>query len=413
VTRSASSTPSDLARSPSQFRRLKRRKAALALALTAPLLAFVVVNFLVPIVLVLAKSVDDREIGTILPRTRAALASWDGVDPPPAAAPSALATDLTEAYRTQRLYPAAKRLNSARSGFQALLLKTARQLDEASAGSVPSLPAIDDRWNDPAYWRILKRAGQPLTLTYLLAAFDLTIDDSGALARVPPPQRIFNDIWGRTLWMATVVTALCLLLGYPLAYGLAQLPPKHSNLLMVFVLLPFWTAALVRATAWLVLLQSQGIVNDLGVWLGLWTERVPLIHNRLGVYVTVTHVLLPFMVLPLYAIMRRIPPGYLRAALSLGASPLRVFARVYWPLTLPGVAAGALLTFILAIGFYVIPAIVGGPTDQMVSYYIAFYASESLNWGAATALSTILLIFQAAFFVALNATFGLSRLTMR
>jgi putative spermidine/putrescine transport system permease protein len=377
------------------------------------LLVFVIANFLVPIALVLYKSVDDREIGTILPRTRQAVASWDGTALPPAPVFAALSADVTEAYRAQTLYPAAKRLNSARSGFQALLLKTARQLSGATGGPAPALPDIDERWADPAYWRILKRTAQPLTLTYLLAAFDLTVDDAGGLARVPVQQRVFNDIWLRTLGMATIVTTICVLLGYPLAYSLAQLPPRRSSLLMIFVLLPFWTAALVRTTAWLVLLQNHGVVNDLGVWLGLWSERLPLIHNRLGVYITVTHVLLPFMVLPLYAIMKRIPAGYLRAALSLGATPLRAFLQVYLPLTIHGVAAGALLTFILAIGFYVIPAIVGGPRDQMVSYYIAFYASESLNWGAAAALSTILLLLQGVFFVILNATFGLSRLKIR
>jgi putative spermidine/putrescine transport system permease protein len=384
----------------------------MAMTLTAPLLLFVVVNFLVPIALVLGKSVDDREIGTILPRSRTALAAWDGAGLPPPPAFAALAADVTEAYQAQRLYPAAKRLNSARSGFQALLLKTARQLSAAGSAAL-ALPAVDERWADPAYWRVLKRTAQPLTLTYLLATFDLTIDDTGQLAQVPVQQRVFNDIWLRTLWMAAVVTALCVLLGYPLAYGLAQLPPSRSTLLMIFVLLPFWTSALVRATAWLVLLQNHGVVNDLGIGLGLWSQRVALIHNRMGVYVTVTHVLLPFMVLPLYAIMKRVPVGYHRAALSLGATPFRAFLRVYLPLTIHGVAAGALLTFILAIGFYVIPAIVGGPSDQMVSYYIAFYASESLNWGAAAALSTVLLFFQAVFFVILNATFGLSRLTMR
>ena len=179
---------------------------------------------------------------------------------------------------------------------------------------------------------------------------------------------------------------------------------------MIVVLIPFWTALLVRTTAWIVLLQNEGVVNDLGLFLGLWSERVQLIHNRLGVYVAMSHILLPFMVLPLYAIMRRIPPGLMRAAKSLGANPLVAFIEVYWPQTRHGVGAGALFVYILAVGFYVTPALVGGAGDQMISWFIAFYASESLNWGAAAALSAMLLIFKGALYCVVNVAFGLRKM---
>jgi putative spermidine/putrescine transport system permease protein len=187
-------------------------------------------------------------------------------------------------------------------------------------------------------------------------------------------------------------------------------PSRVGNLLLILVLLPFWTSLLARTTAWLVLLQDQGVVNGLGLSLGLWSHRLQLIHNRLGVYVTMCHILLPYMVLPLYGIMRRIPRSYLRAAMACGANPIVTFWRVYAPLTKHGVGSGCVLVFILAIGFYVTPALVGGRNDQMISYYIAFYTNEVLNWGAAAALSVALLVFTGAVFWALKAIFGLERL---
>jgi putative spermidine/putrescine transport system permease protein len=168
--------------------------------------------------------------------------------------------------------------------------------------------------------------------------------------------------------------------------------PVTANLLMILVLLPFWTSLLVRTTAWIVLLQNEGIVNQALLFLRLIDHPVRLIYNRFGVYVAMTHVLLPFMVLPLYGVMHAIKPVYMRAALSLGARPSVAFARVYLPLTLPGVGAGCLLVFILALGYYITPALVGGAADQMISYFIAFYTTDTVNWGMASALGAVLLV---------------------
>src|SRR5262249_16779054 len=172
---------------------------------------------------------------------------------------------------------------------------------------------------------------------------------------------------------------------------LATARERVANLLMILVLLPFWTAVLVRTAAWLVILQREGMVNGLLRRLGVITEPLSLIHNRTGVYIAMTYVLLPFMILRIYGVRKGVWPVAVRAALSLGARPLVAFRRVYLPQTLPGVSAGCLLVFILAIGYYVTPALVGGADDQMISYFIAFYTNQTLNWGMAAALGVILL----------------------
>ncbi|MDE1950768.1 MAG: ABC transporter permease, partial [Burkholderiales bacterium] len=201
----------------------------------------------------------------------------------------------------------------------------------------------------------------------------------------------YIEVFGRTLWVSFLVTFFCLAIGYPLAYWLTRLPAKTGNLMMVLVLLPFWTSLLVRTTAWIVLLQKEGLVNSLLMKLGLIQQPLELIFNRFGVVTAMTHILLPFMILPMVSVMRQIPPSYVRAARSLGASPFTAFRRVYLPQSMPGVSAGVLLVFILAIGFYITPVLVGGAGDQMMSYFIADHLTRSLNWGLASALGGLLL----------------------
>lgn len=397
-----------------QLRRHERGKQMIALALVAPLFLYLAVNFVIPVAVVLFKSVDDREVTTILHRTTEAISAWDGTNLPGNAVFAALVADLREARAARTLFVAAKRLNSARSGFQALLGRTGRKLAkiEKVDTAKDTLIRMDKRWGQQAYWSVIKRSSKPYTFVYLLSAFDLTIDENGDVVQVPERLRVFNAIWLRTFWMGFVITLLCVVMGYPLAYVMASVSPGARNILMILVLIPFWTALLVRTTAWIVLLQNQGVINDLGLFLNLWSERVQLIHNRMGVYVAMTHILLPFMVLPLYAIMRRIPPAHMRAAKSLGATPLIAFLKVYWPQTRHGVGAGALFVYILAVGFYVTPALVGGPNDQMISWFIAFYANESLNWGAAAALSTMLLLFKGVLYYLVNVAFRLGKMKL-
>jgi putative spermidine/putrescine transport system permease protein len=207
---------------------------------------------------------------------------------------------------------------------------------------------------------------------------------------------------------------ICLLLGYPLAYWIATAPPATARRLMLLVLLPFWTSLLVRTTAWVVVLQSGGVVNSLLGWLGLVdpTHPIELIHNRIGVLIAMTHILLPFMVLPIFSVMKSIPPNYMRAAASLGAPPLSAFLRVYLPLSLPGVSAGGLLVFILALGYYITPALVGGAQDQMLSYFIAYFASQVTNWGMAAALSATLLVLVLILYAVYHRIVGIDKLRM-
>jgi putative spermidine/putrescine transport system permease protein len=397
-----------------RLRAAGRRQRIVALVLVAPLVLFLLINFVVPVGYLLFRSVDDRAAVTVLPRTVAEMHGWDGVGLPSDAVFVALAADLRDAQAARTLSAAAIRLSSDRPGFQALLAKTARAVSSAPGPFTrTTFLEIDGRWGEREYWLAVKRASATLTPTYLLAVFDLQLDDRGHIAPVPESRRLFNQVWLRTLWIASVVTVACVVLGYPLAYFLAHARPRVAAVLMIFVLLPFWTSLLVRTIAWLALLQTHGVVNDLALYLHLASERTQLIHNRLGVYVSMSHVLVPYMVLPIYSVMRRIPPTYVRAASSLGANPVQVFVRVYLPLTLHGLGAGAALVFILAVGFYVTPALVGGPNDQMISYFIAYYTNESLNWNAAAALSVVLLGFTVSLFVAFSRLVGLDRLAVR
>lgn len=373
--------------------RVHRRHTARALLLVAPLLAFLLLTFLAPIGRMLYRAVEDPEFGAVLPRTAAILRAWDGSGPPPEAAFDALASEMPAAFEARTLAAVAQRLNHDVSGFRSLMLRTARRLPDAAGPSARDiLTGLDARWGEPATWAAMRRAAFPLTDFYLLTAVDLDRDKHGAIVRVPEREAVFVDVLVRTLWIGFLVTAACLILGYPVAYLLATLPARSSNLLMILVLLPFWTSLLVRTSAWVVVLQNEGILNGLLLGLGIVEAPIQMIFNRFGVLVAMTHVLLPFMVLPLYSVMRGISPSYLRAAESLGAPPWTAFLRVYVPQTLPGVTAGCLLVFILALGYYITPALVGGAADQMVSYFIAFYTNRTVNWGLAAALATLLLV---------------------
>ncbi len=210
--------------------------------------------------------------------------------------------------------------------------------------------------------------------------------------------------YGRTFWttfeVSLLTTGICLLLGYPLAYFLSELPKRIANLCLIAVLLPLWTSLLVRTYAWLVLLQRKGLINHWGIELGLWDEPLALVHNLTGTLIGTVHVMLPFLVLPLYSAMRAMDRNTLRAAANLGASPMRSFWLVFFPLAMPGLATGALIVFILCLGFYVTPAVLGGGKVIMVSSRIANDIEMSFNWGAASALGVVLLVLTAVLILA-------------
>ena len=385
------------------LRRIERRKLLRALVLIVPLFAFLLLNFALPIAAVLMRSIKDVELAAAMPRTAAAIQRWDDRDLPDAGIAAILVEDLIRARDQGTVSSVANRLNYDVNGFRTLLLSTARRVPLSDSGSaLDQLIKIDARWGDRNYWAAIKHAAGPYTSFYLLAALDRRVSADGDIVLTPVDQRVFINIFFRTFWISLVVTTFCLILGYPVAYLLANVPPRVSNLLMILVLLPFWTSVLVRTTGWAVLLQREGTVNTMLRAMGAISEPMQLIYNRTGVYVAMTQVLLPFMILPLYGVMKGIAPTTMRAALSLGARPWVAFRRVYLPQSMPGISAGCLLVFILALGYYITPALVGGADDQMVSYFIAFYTNETLNWGMAAALAVILLTVTLVLYVLYN-----------
>ncbi|WP_285432598.1 ABC transporter permease [Pseudomonas sp. fls2-241-R2A-110] len=391
--------------------RINRWKAQ---ALIAPLVLFLLLVFLVPIVALLYKSVGNPEVVGGMPRTVAAIASWDGRGLPAEPVYKAASEDLAEARKNQTLGDLSKRLNMELAGYRSLLTKTARALPFTTepASYKEALEGLDERWGDPAYWQAVRRNTSNITPYYLLAAVDHRIDDLGELAPATPDQAIYLDIFARTFWMGLIITGICLLLAYPLAYLLANLPSRQSNLLMILVLLPFWTSILVRVAAWIVLLQSGGLINSGLMAMGIIDKPLELVFNRTGVYISMVHILLPFMILPIYSVMKGISPTYMRAAISLGCHPFASFWRVYFPQTYAGVGAGCLLVFILAIGYYITPALLGSPNDQMVSYFVAFYTNTSINWGMATALGGLLLLATVVLYLIYSWLVGASRLRL-
>ena len=372
--------------------------------LIAPLLIFLLIGYVLPILGVLWRSVENTEIPAQLPRTVEALSGWDGRDLPPEAAFEALRQDLADAQKARTVGVVARRLNLVMPGYRTLILATASKAGALRPPSKEALGGADPRWSDVAIWLALKRLSKPVVPDFLLAAVDLEEGETG-IRRVDADRAIYIDVLWRTVEISLSVCALCLILGLPLAFLIAA-KARWTNLLMTFVLLPFWMSLLARTAAWVALLQTQGVVNKLLVELGVVAQPLALMFNRAGVLIAMTHILLPYMVLPLYATMRTIPIELIRAGLSLGAGPLTVLWRVYLPLILPGITAGSMLVIILALGYYITPALVGGTQDQMLSYFVAFNTSQVLNWGLASALSVLLL-------VALALLFGLYRILMR
>lgn len=385
---------------PGDTRELKRalaradtRRQWRAFAMTLPLLLFLLLTLLIPIAALLQRAVENPEVALALPRTVRALDGWDRVAPPPAAAYAAVAADLGHLGDSADAGALARRLNNETAGARSLVMATFRALPITGSDEAVKtrMTEIDPRWNELKYWQAIAKNGSRWTPDYLLASLDLRRDAAGHVERMPDEQRAYVGILGRTFQIGALVTLCCLLLAYPLAYWLSTLPARTANVLMILVLVPFWTSILVRVAAWIVLLQSEGLVNRGLVGIGLIDHPLPLLFNRVGVIIAMVHILLPFMILPLYSVMKSVPATYLRAAVSLGSPPLTAFFRVYVPQTYPGIGAGALLVFILSLGYYVTPALLGGAGDQMLSYYVARYTNVEVNWGMACALGAVLL----------------------
>ncbi|MDN8035921.1 ABC transporter permease [Burkholderia vietnamiensis] len=377
-----------------KLRRTERAGQIKAMLLMLPLLAFLLVTFLVPIGSLLLKSLRDPTVSQELPQAAAMLRTWEpkGGKLPDDRLYATFGKELVASRAGEGLSRVASRLNYDETGMRGLLMKTARHLAEDTAGTWHErMTAIDPRWDDLRTWSTIKYASSPWTFGYYLKALDFKRDAAGEIVLQSKGERLYIGVFLRTAWVSISVSLLCLLFGYPVAYFLANIPARYSNVFMIMVLLPFWTSILVRTTAWVVVLQTNGVLNDWLIRLGFTDSALPLIYNRFGVLVAMTHILLPYAILSLYSVMKGVPNLYMKAARSLGAGPIRSFFQVYFPQTLPGVGAAGMLTFILAVGYYITPAIVGGPEDQLASYYIANHVNTTLNWGLASALATILL----------------------
>lgn len=364
--------------------------------LIAPLLALVTAGLVVPLAGLLWRAVENEEAPAALTRTAEALSGWDGSGLPETAVFAALFADLKAASAESRLGGVARRMNYERAGMRQLLLATARLNPAPGEDLRVALIAARAEWGEISLWRFIIRQLNPITPLFLLNAVDLTLDGEGRIAPAPPEEALFRGVFARTAWIAAIVTLVSLIAAYPVAYLLATAGSRAGAIAMACVLIPFWTALLVRTTAWFVLLQNEGPLNASLIWLGAVDRPVQMIFTRFAVVVAMVHVTLPFVILPIYAVMKRIDPRYLRAASSLGAPPWTQFRRVYFPLTLPGVSAAAVTSFVTCLGFYITPALVGGDRDQLIGYFIAFFTNRTINFPMAAALAVFLLVGMAA-----------------
>ena len=390
---------------------MKRR----AFGYVLPLLAFILVSFVWPIGLMVYRSIDNPVVSESMRDTAWALATWDSAQGglPPEEVFAVVARELVSARKDKTVGKVATRLNYELPGSRSLITSSARKLSRVDSGPWrEAMITADEDWAKRETWLAFQRVSARYTLGYYLAALDMTYDEEGRLVDQSEERQIYVTLFLRTLWVSLLITGICAVLAYPISYLMATQPLRISNLLLILVLLPFWTSLLVRTTSWIVLLQTEGVLNDIMVALGLIGDenRIQMIYNMTGTVVAMVHILLPFMVLPLYSVMKTISPSYVRAAQSLGATPARAFWKVYFPLTKPGIAAGSLLVFILAIGYYITPALVGGRTGQLISNFIAFHMQKSLNWGLAAALGGILLAGVLALYVLFNRLVGVDKL---
>jgi len=396
------------------LKRAERRNKIRALLLVLPLALFITVTFVIPIISMLTRSVDDKQINTVIPKTFELYKQWDQKELPSEEMYAIIFNEIMTADKRQ-VGKASTRMNYSKSGWKSLIKKSKRKFKKIEEGPYKEqMIAIDKKWADMEYWKALGQMVDPITFGYYLNAVDLKYDSNKKIVRQPEKRRIYNYTWYKTIKISVLVTLFCLILGYPIAHLLATLPLKLSNLLMIFVLLPFWTSLLVRTVSWIVILMQNGIFNNILVWAGIVSDdnRIQLIYNETGTLIAMTQILLPFMVLPLYSVMKTIPPSYMRAALNLGAQPMHAFYRIYMPQTVPGISAGGLLVFVLAIGYFITPELVGGSDGQLIGHWIAYHLKSSLNWGLCSALGTILLVAMLVLYWVYNKIVGIENIKL-
>jgi len=366
-----------------------------AFVLVLPLLLFIFLMFIVPIAYLLFQAVYNPTFSSSMPRTTSMLAAWDGQSEPTEEMFAVLVEELALAREERTIGQVATHINRVLSGTRSLFTRSARSAARLEAPFKEALIDVDDDWGELETWQAMKVGSSAFTTRFLANALDMQVQADGSYAAQDEVRRIHITLFLRTLEISTLVTLMTILLGYPVAYLLSSLPNRSANMLLILVLLPFWTSILVRTTAWIAMLQGEGVINDLLVTVGVTSDnqRFSLIYNKTGTLIAMTHILLPFMILPLYSVMKTIPISYMRAARSLGATDWTAFWRVYFPQTVPGIGAGGILVFILAIGYYITPALLGGSDGVMISNIIDDHMRSSLNYSLAAALGLVLLVF--------------------
>ena len=395
-----------------KMHRADRRARTRALTLIAPLFFLLLLVFVLPIGYMLFYGVYSPELRNGLPDFAAAL-DLDSNEVPGEPVFRALAQDLAAARARREHKKAITPIRQQDIELWRVFRRTVENLPEDEVASMKEwFISFDPAWGEPDSWKVIRRIAAPYTAYYLINAVDAQLSPDGSLELKRAEERVYLKIIGTTFEISFWVTVIALILGYPVAYLLASVNERHSNLLMILVLLPFWTSLLVRTYAWMMLLQTEGVVNNVMTGLGVFTEPVQMMHNRIGVYVAMVHILLPFMLLPIYSVMKSLGPFPMKAAANLGANPFRAFVHVYLPQTLPGIGAGCLLVFILSLGYYITPALVGGPKDTMISLMVAINVNTFLNWGMAGALGTILLIATVTVFLVYNRFLGLEKVRL-
>ena len=382
------------------LKKTERKNKIKAFLLVFPLLLFIIVTFVVPIVDMLTRSIDDSLINEVYGKTFEEYKKWDKKKDklPPEAVYKAIFEDIAYGDKL-KIGRSITRMNYSKSGWKSLIKKTRRQIkkivqsEEFPTSYKDALIEINKGWGDPTFWYSMSQMLSESTPIYYWNAIDRTYDQDANIVRQPEERRMYVKTWIKTFKVSVYVTFFCLVLGFPVAHLLANLPLRYSNLLMIFVLLPFWTSLLVRTTAWIVMLQQNGVINGVLVWLGILSDegRIQMVYNQTGTIIAMTQILLPFMILPLYSVMKVIPKSHMRAAQNLGAKPAKAFTRVYLPQTIPGMSAGGLLVFVLAIGYFITPELVGGKDGQLIGHWIAYHLKTSMNWGLCSALGGILL----------------------
>ena len=403
------------------LRKTERKNKIRAFLLVFPLLLFIIVTFVVPIGDMLLRSVDDSQINNVYAKTFEEYNKWDSENDelPPEAVYEAIFNDIHYGDKVQ-VGKALTRMNYSKSGWKSLIKKTRRAIKKiVKSGELPTsyketMISIHEGWGDRLFWVSMKQMVNEKTAIYYWNAIDRTYDIDGNVIMQDEKRRMYIKTWIRTFKVSVYVTFFCLLLGFPVAHLLANLPLRYSNLLMIFVLLPFWTSLLVRTTAWIVMLQQKGVINGVLVWLGIINDdqRIQMVYNMTGTIIAMTQILLPFMILPLYSVMKVIPKSHMRAAQNLGAKPVRAFIRVYLPQTVPGMSAGGLLVFVLAIGYFITPELVGGKDGQLIGHWIAYHLKTTLNWGLCAAIGSILLAIMLVLYWLYNKIVGIDNIKL-